>query len=138
MKILSKRVISSKPIKEVLCILNKSACPYTKAIFKRDSFSMHCAKRRSWWYLASVPIKGFIEEHEKHVVVALEIHTNFSFWVGVIIALLGLIGECLFFFFESSRWIPYVGMIILGLIVSLQTFWDGAELLDLLEFKLIR
>lgn len=138
MKILRRQVIVPKSIEEVTQILKSSAYYFPKAIFKESVFSMHCAKRHNGGYLSLTHIRGNILEDEDSTMVILEVHANPYFFLGCAIIFLGIIGVFYCLVSYTNRWIPCLGMILLGLLVSGQPVWEGLELLDLLEHKLMR
>lgn len=138
MKILTRQVIVSKTIQEANQILRSCAYYFPKAIFKESAFSMHCAKRHNGGYLSLTHIRGTVIECEDRTIVTLEIHANLYFFLGCLIILLGIITLIYCFVSSTNRWIPCLGMILLGLFVCGQRLWEGSELLDLIEHKLKR
>lgn len=138
MKILTRHVLTSKSIDEVTQILRSSVYFGSKAKIDKSAFSMYCARRHTGRCLWLIPVRGNIEEREDKVEVTLEIHADINGFVGGVIVLLGVIELICGLVFFPNRWIPYLGTILLGLIVAGESFWKGFQLLDLLEHKLTR
>lgn len=138
MKILARHLIVSKSVGEISEILRSSAYYLPKAIFEKNAFSMYRAKRRNGGYLSLTKISGSMLEQEDGTMVSLEIHANLNFYIGCIIIILGIMGLIYCAVSIASRWIPYLGMIILGVLISGQSLWESVEMLDLLQHKLMR
>lgn len=138
MKILARHLMVSKSVDEVTGILKSSAYYLPKAIFENTEFSMYRAKRRNGGYLSLTRISGSMLENEDGTMVSLEIHANLNFYIGCIIIILGIMGVIYCIVSNVNRWIPYLGMIILGVLISGQTLWESVEMLDLLQHKLMR
>lgn len=138
MKILSRRVSTSKSPEEIMHILQTAAYSGRDATFDETAFSMYCLKKRAFQYRATVLVKGKIIEPENGVVL-LEIQARpyyfltsfmwFMFVLGCIHAVYRLI--C-----DGMQGLETLGIMILGLLFSAQPLWDGIEILDRLEDKL--
>ena len=138
MIILKRQVIATKSVDDVGRVLMSCAYHFPKAIFKASSFSMHCAKRHNGGYLSLIKITGNVLTNEETTKVILEVHANLYFFIGCLIAVLGISGLLYCFFSSTDRWIPFLGMCFLGLLVGGQSLWEGSEILDHIEHKLMR
>lgn len=140
MKILFRRVNTSKTPEEIMHILKNSAYPGRKAVFSEDSFSMHCMKRRAYQYKAAVPVKGYIIDPQNGAV-RIEIHANLLCYLCILIGLVFLRfgADAIYWWICTGgpQWTK-LGISLLGLLISAMPLWDGIETLDLLEHKLTR
>jgi len=137
MILLSKNVVVRKTREEVRRIVQSSAYYLPKGRFSEESFSMHCARRFNGGIISLIPVTGTITQHNQSVYVTLSINGGFGFYLGCCLFVLGVLGMLWCVITHSSRWIPSVGMILLGLLVSGQFIWEGKALLDRLENKLL-
>lgn len=138
MKILSRKVTIPKPLEEVSQILQSSAYHYPEAVFLGDQFSIYCAKRDRGGYISRFHVKGTLTYSVGQTAVTLEVHAGFPFYFGVLLLLLGAAGLLGCLLLQSSRWIPWLGMMLLGLLSSGIYWGESAALLDRLEWKLLR
>ena len=98
MIILKRQVIATKSVDDVGRVLMSCAYHFPKAIFKASSFSMHCAKRHNGGYLSLIKITGNVLPNEETTKVILEVHANLYFFIGCLIAVLGISGLLYCFF----------------------------------------
>lgn len=138
MKILTRQVLIQTPIEETLQTIHSCAYFYPKAKFAKNTFSIYCARRHNGGYLYLTNIRGNILESNDRTTINLEVHANLYFFIGCTFTFIGIL--CLFLHLISyiDRWIPFLGMILLGLLISGQALWTGFELLDLIEHKVTR
>ncbi len=125
-------------MEEVSRILRSSAYYYPEAVFLSDQFSIYCAKRYRGGRISLSRVKGTLTYAEGQTAVTLEVHAGFPFYFGVLLLLLGAVGLLGCLFLQSLRWIPFVGMMLLGLLSSGIYWGESAALLDRLEWKLLR
>jgi len=138
MKLLSRQIFITKTYDEVYQILSSSAYYFPHAKFFKESFSMHCAQRYKGGILSLIPIKGEIIQHDHLTEVRISTCADFGFYLGCLLILFGTFGLCWCISLRSGRWIPCVGTVLIGLLVSGQSIWEGTSLLDRLEHKLTR
>ena len=138
MKILERQMRVSKTREETIRILKSCAYYFPKAIFEKSAFTIYCAKRHNGGYLSLTNIRGVVTEDEDSTVIELAVYADLYYFLGFIIAFLGIMGMFYCLVSCTNRWIPCIGMTLLGFLVSLRSLWIGSELLDIIEHKLIR
>lgn len=138
MIILKRRLKAPISGEEAIRILRSCAYPFPKATFEKTAFSIYCSKRHNGGYLSLANIRGVIAEDEGSTVIELAVHADLYCFLGIIIAFLGIVGLIYCLATYTDRWIPCVGMILLGFLVGSQALWTGSELLDIIEHKLMR
>lgn len=138
MKILSRRVVVTKSYEEVSHILKSSAYFFPEIMISGTIFSMYCAKRYNGGHLSLTPVKGTIVRHNNQSKVIIEVHADFSFFLGILITVIGIVGLVWLLISQSSRLIPQIGLILIGILVCGHSWCEGVELLDRLEHKLLR
>ena len=138
MKLLSRRMIIPKAYEGVYQILKSSAYHFPPAKFSEKTFSIHCAKRYKGGVISLIPVKGAIMQNSHLTEVLISIHADFGFYLGCLLILLGFLGIFLCIVIPSDRWIPCVGLVLMGLLVCGQSIWEGKALLDSFEHKLLR
>lgn len=137
MVLFSRHVVVPKTYEAVYRIIQSSAYCLPKGIFSEESFSMHCARRFKGGIISLIPVTGTITRYNQSVYVTLSIHGGFGFYLGGCLFVLGVLGMLWCVITHASRWIPSVGIILLGILVSGQFVWVGKALLDRLENKLL-
>lgn len=136
MRILSKKIIVYKSHDTVYQIIKSSAYKIPVGNCDKKDFLIYCAKRFKGGIVSLIPIKVTIAQQKDYVGVNLSIHSHFGFYVGCFLCLIGIIGLCWCVISTSSRWIPCVGSILLGMLIGGQSIWEGIDCLDMLKRKL--
>ena len=136
MKLYSRNILISKPYGDVCNIIQSSKYRLSKGRFTAETFSIYCAKRFNGGILSLFPIKGTLTPHDGLIAVTLELHANFIFFIGCAISFLGILHliQCLIWHF--ARWIPGVGMVVLGLLLVTRYLFEGIEFVHRLQHKL--
>lgn len=137
MIILKRQIRVSKSSEEAIRILKSCAYYFPKSVFEKSAFSIYCTKRHNGGYLSLTNIRGIITEDKDGTLIELAVHADLYFFLGLIIALLGIIGLIYCLVSCTNRWIPCSGMILFGFLISSRSLWIGSELLDIIEHKLI-
>lgn len=138
MKLILRRVAIHKSYEVVYKIIKSSAYCIPKGTFAEKDFSMCCAKRYNGGMISLIPVKGRITAHDDCTEVTLSVYAGFSFFLGCTLSLLGVVSLVLSLAYHSPRWISGVGLVLFGLLVSGWYMWEGREILDRLEHKLLR
>lgn len=140
MKLLTRRVSASKSSEEIMHIMKNSSCPGEATTFTESTFSICCIKRRNHRYRAVVPVRGYITDAQNGEV-RLEIHAgpidNLYMIFGSIFVCFVIGAVCRFIFTGGPIWTALI-LLSIGTLVFAQPFWNGIEILDLLEHKLTR
>jgi len=137
MTLLSRRVVTSKSYDAVSRIIKGCAYRFSKSRFSEDGFSMHCAKRYNGGVISTIPVKGSIEQRGNVVQVTLMIQANIGFCLCCLILLLGIIDLLICLFACSPNWISGVGIILFGIFLCGQYVWEGKDILDRLEHRIM-
>ncbi len=137
MYLIAKRLETTKTQQEVLEIIKSFAYFLPKAQFNNVNFVIYCAKRHKGGILSLIPIKGTVVQREERTEICLSLCAGLGFYLGVFLVVLGALVLLWCLFSHSTRWIPGVGAIILGIIVGGQFLGEGNELLDKIEQKLL-
>ena len=137
MELLSRHVAVPKSYEEVCQIIQSSAYYLPKGNLCADSFSMHCAKRYKGAIISSIPVKGKIRKCNQFIEVTISTHADLGFYIGCFLCLVGIVGLIWCLLAVSTRWVPCVGAFALGTFVSSQSIWEGKDLLDKLERRLL-
>lgn len=136
MKLFSKKVNTAKSCDDICQIIKSSAYYFPKGNVSRESFSICCAKRFKGGIISLFPVRGTIIQNQHEIEVTLSLHAGFSFFLGFFLSLIGVTGLFVYFIEISPRWIPSIGLILLGTVICAQFIWEGKALLDILEYKL--
>lgn len=136
MVILSRQVTTSKTYEEVCQTIQSSAYRFSKCRINGNAFSMYCAKRSNKGTISLTHINGTITQYGKINEIVILVHANLGTILGVAISLLGILEIIYCVIMNVPRWIPGVGMIVLGMLIVCQSFREGKSHLDKLERKL--
>lgn len=136
MKILSKKIMVYKSHDTVYQIIKSSAYKIPVGNGDKKALLIYCAKRFKGGIVSLIPVKISMEQQKDHIEVILSLHSHFGFYAGCFLCLMGIIGLCWCVISTSSRWIPCVGSILLGMLVGGQSIWEGIGCLDMLKRKL--
>ena len=114
------------------------SCQYhaTKGRWEKDCFTIYCAKRFKGSVISLIPVKGTISTKNSNIVVVLSIYANLGFYIGCLLFVTGAIGLLSHVIAGSPRWIPGLGSIVIGMLISGQVLWEAKNTLDMIERKL--
>ena len=138
MIILKRKLTVSKSCEEAIQILKSCAYYFPTAIFAKFKFSIYCARRHNGGYLSLTNIRGAIIEDGDRTTIEFEVQADIYFFLGIMITVLGIIGFIYCIACCINRWIPCIGMVLFGILLSLRSRWKGSEILDMIEHKLVR
>ena len=138
MKLLSRNIVVSKAFDAAYQIIRSSAYYFPAGVFEEENFSFYCPRRSFNGRISLFPMRGTITKQAQQVEITLSLQAGFLFYFDSILSFLGIIGLFWCLIAHSSRWIPFAGCILLGILTSAQYIWEGAELLDRIEHKLLR
>lgn len=137
MRLFSRNVCVHKTYDETYQVIKSSNYRFSKGHFGKNCFAIHCPKRFNGGNISLFPIRGTILQCANSVEVVLSVHANVSFYVGCILCATGAIGSILHIVSGSPRWLPWVGGMLIGMLISGQVLWEGKSTLDILERKLL-
>lgn len=136
MKIMKRKVEVLKPKHEIVDILKSCAYYLPSAVFDGSTFSMYFPKRDNGRGPYLTQVRGEIQENVNGVIVCLEIHANFQFFLGGALAGVGAGGWLFCLGTRRNHWFACLWIILLGLFFCGQSLCLGVEILDQIQHKL--
>ena len=136
MRILSRNIITAHPKDKVLNILSNSASQYWP-IKVKDNYFTFKIKVSQYGRISFIPVRGRVYDDASFCSVQLEIHSNLSFYIGMLVSIIGM--SHLMYNLIAVKYADFSAVVclIFGLITYLWSLFIGFTCLKRLEHRLL-
>ena len=135
MLINSRNVLTTRSAEDVLRILNNSSSYHGPLKVNDDRFYLKIKDCR-YGRVGYVPVRGYIKKAVGSNTVRLEIHGGVSFYIGMLILIVGLVHLLYNLAIIKNADYSAVSCLIFSVVIYLQTLFDSTTYLDNFEHKL--